>query len=86
LAGNVGVKSLNPEAVIFSLGIGLLIGNLTRLPQWFRAALSTELYVKIGLVLLGTSVIFSNILQAGSLGLIQALAVVLSVWYFAFWL
>ncbi len=38
------------------------------------------------MVLLGTSVIFSDILKAGSLGLIQALVVVLSVWYFAFWL
>jgi uncharacterized integral membrane protein (TIGR00698 family) len=64
----------------------LLIGNIFKLPQWFRDALSTELYVKIGLVLLGTGVIFSDILKAGSLGLIQALVVVLSVWYFAFWL
>lgn len=38
------------------------------------------------MVLLGTTVIFSDILKAGSLGLIQALVVVLSVWYFAFWL
>lgn len=30
--------------------------------------------------------IFSDILKAGSLGLIQALVMVLSVWYFAFWL
>src|SRR6187200_219516 len=51
-----------------------------------RESLSAELFVKIGLVLLGTSVIFSDILKAGSLGLIQALVVVLSVWYFAFWL
>jgi len=86
LAGNSGVKSLNLEAVIFSLGIGLLIGNLFKLPEWLRAALSTELFVKIGLVLLGTGVIFSDILKAGSLGLIQALVGVLSVWYFAFWL
>lgn len=85
IAGNATLKGLNLEAVIFSLTIGLLIGNLFRLPDWFRAALSTELYVKIGLVLLGTSVIFSDILKAGSLGLIQALVVVLSVWYFAFW-
>jgi uncharacterized integral membrane protein (TIGR00698 family) len=42
--------------------------------------------VKIGLVLLGTSVIFSDILKAGSKGLVQALLVVVSVWYFAFWL
>lgn len=86
LAGNSQVKALNLEAVIFSLGIGLAIGNFLKLPQWLRDSLSTELYVKIGLVLLGTSVIFSDVLKAGGLGLIQALVVVLSVWYFAFWL
>jgi uncharacterized membrane protein YadS len=31
-------------------------------------------------------VIFGDILKAGSLGLIQALVVVVSVWYFAFWI
>ena len=86
LAGNTLAKSYNLEAVIFSLAIGLLIGNLFKLPDWFKAVLSTELYVKIGLVLLGTTVIFGDILKAGALGLIQALVVVLSVWYFAFWL
>jgi len=86
LAGNATVKNLNLEAVIFSLSIGLIIGNLFKLPLWFREALATELYVKIGLVLLGTSIIFSDILKAGSLGLLQALVVVISVWYFAFWL
>nr|WP_262919894.1 YeiH family protein [Niabella hibiscisoli] len=35
---------------------------------------------------MGISVIFSDILKAGSLGLIQSLLVVLSVWYFSFWL
>ncbi|WP_338648309.1 putative sulfate exporter family transporter [Flavobacterium sp. KS-LB2] len=86
IAGNSTIKGLNLEAVIFSLIIGLFIGNFFMLPEWFRTALSTEIFVKIGLVLLGTSVIFSDILKAGSLGLIQALIVVLSVWYFAFWL
>lgn len=86
LAGNSEVKALNLEGVIFSLTIGLLVGNVFQLPDWFRTALSTELFVKIGLVLLGTGIIFSDILKAGSLGLIQALVVVLTVWYFAFWL
>jgi len=86
LAGNSQVKALNLEAVIFSLAIGLAISNFFKLPEWFKTSLSTELFVKIGLVLLGTSVIFSDVLKAGSLGLIQALVVVLSVWYFAFWL
>ena len=86
LAGNKQVKDLNLEAVIFSLALGLLIGNVFKLPGWFRKSLSTELFVKIGLVLLGTSIIFSDILKAGSQGLLQALVVVISVWYFAFWL
>jgi uncharacterized integral membrane protein (TIGR00698 family) len=86
LAGNSEIKSLNLEAVIFSLAVGLLIGNLFHLPEWFRDALSTELFVKIGLVLLGTGIIFGDILKAGSRGLIQALIVVVAVWYFAYWL
>lgn len=85
-AGSKTARSLGLEAVIFSLLAGLLIGNVFGLPDWLRATLSTELFVKIGLVLLGTSVIFTDILKAGSLGLVQALVVVLSVWYFAFWL
>ncbi|TZF82197.1 putative sulfate exporter family transporter [Pedobacter sp. BS3] len=85
ISGNGRLKVLNLEAVIFSLAIGLLIGNLFKLPAWLRQSLASEFFVKIGLVLLGTSVIFSDILKAGSLGLIQALVVVLSVWYFSFW-
>ncbi len=85
LAGNAFLKNWNLEAVIFSLTIGLLLSNFFTLPTWLTDSLSTELFVKIGLILLGTSVIFGDILKAGSLGLIQALIVVISVWYFAFW-
>ncbi len=85
LAGNAFLKNWNLEAVIFSLTIGLLLSNFFTLPGWLTESLSTELFVKIGLILLGTSVIFGDILKAGSLGLIQALVVVVSVWYFAFW-
>lgn len=86
LAGNKQVKALNLEAVIFSLTLGLLISNLIKLPEWFRSILTTELFVKIGLVILGTGVIFGDIIKAGSYGLIQAIIVVLSVWYFAYWI
>lgn len=85
-AGSAQARGLGLEAVIFSLLAGLLVSNVLGLPDWLRATLTTELFVKIGLVLLGTSVIFADILKAGSLGLVQALVVVLSVWYFAFWL
>ncbi len=85
-AGNSFMNELGLEAVIFSLIVGLLVGNLFTLPTWLKEALGAEMLVKIGLVLLGTSVIFGDILKAGSLGLIQSLVVVVSVWYFAFWL
>ena len=85
LAGSSQAKSLNLEAVIFSLLLGLVISNFFKLPEWLKTSLSTELFVKVGLILLGTSVIFADILKAGSLGLLQALLVVTSVWYFAFW-
>lgn len=85
LAGNAFLKNWNLEAVIFSLSLGLIISNFFTVPSWLKDSLSTELFVKIGLVLLGTSVIFGDILKAGSLGLTQALLVVVSVWYFAFW-
>jgi uncharacterized integral membrane protein (TIGR00698 family) len=86
IAGNATLNGYGLEAVIFSLIIGLLIGNLFTLPAWFRESLTSEFFVKIGLVLLGTTIIFSDVLKAGALGLIQALVVVLSVWYFSYWL
>jgi len=81
-----GFKNLGLETVLFSLVIGLLIGNLIRLPEWLRSGVQTELYVKIGLVLLGATILFKDILSAGAFGLIQAVIVVTVVWYFAFWL
>ena len=79
-------KNLGLETVLFSLVIGLIIGNCFRMPRWLSNAVQTELYVKIGLVLLGGTILFNDIMQAGGKGLIQAAIVVVSVWYFAFWI
>lgn len=73
------------ESVFFAVAIGLLISNTVGTPKWMKPALQSEFYVKIGLVLLGTTVIFGEIMQAGALGLVQALIIVITVWYFAFW-
>lgn len=85
ISGSKLANDYNLEAVIFSLVVGLIVGNLVKLPEWFRETLTTEMFVKIGLVLLGTSVLFSDVLKTGSKGLIQAVVVVISVWYFAYW-
>ena len=86
VAGNAGVRYWGFEYVIFALAAGLLIGNLLPLPGWLRAAVRTELYIKTGLVILGASILFFDILQAGALGIVQAILVILVVWYVCFWL
>jgi len=86
ISSYAGFKNLGLETVLFSLLLGLLIGNLFRLPAWLRSGVQTELYVKIGLVLLGATILFMDILSAGGYGLLQAIIVVTVVWYFAFWL
>lgn len=86
ITGNDSVKNLGLEIVLFSLMIGLFISNVLRVPDWIKPVIQTELYIKIGLVLLGCSIIFKDILQAGALGLVQSVVVVLVVWHFSFWL
>jgi uncharacterized membrane protein YadS len=86
LAGNSTVQYWGLEYVIFALGIGLFIGNVVGLPDWLREAVRTEYFIKTGLVILGTGILFAEILQAGALGILQAVLVVSAVWYAAFWL
>lgn len=86
ISTHTSIKAVSLETVFFSILIGLLISNTMKLPEWLKQSVQSEFYIKIGLVLLGTSVLFSNIMKAGSLGLVQALLVVISVWYIAFWI
>jgi len=85
IAGQAVIKRLGLEYVIFALIIGLLLNHAMLLPDWLREAVRTEYYIKTGLVILGAGILFKEILQAGWLGLAQALLVVSVVWYFAFW-
>jgi uncharacterized integral membrane protein (TIGR00698 family) len=78
--------SLHLEPAVISLVLGLLLSNLLNLPLWIKQSISSELFVKIGLILLGSTIIISDILKAGSRGLLQSVMVVVSVWYFSFWL
>ena len=86
VSGNKFLKDWGFETVIFSLLIGLFISNGFSIPRWLKESLSSELFVKIGLVILGTTVLFDDLLKAGALGLIQSCVVVFVVWNFCFWL
>lgn len=80
------VKKTGFEAVFIAVAIGLLIRNTVGLPKWLTPALRSEYYIKSGLVILGSSILFNEILTAGALGMVQAIIVVFSVWYFSFWI
>ncbi|MEG0518971.1 MAG: putative sulfate exporter family transporter [Bacteroidales bacterium] len=86
ISGLSFVKKTGFESVFIAVAIGLLIRNTIGLPKWLAPAIKSEYYIKAGLVILGSSILFNEILTAGTLGMMQAIIVVLSVWYFSFWI
>jgi uncharacterized membrane protein YadS len=86
IAGNATMNYWGLEYVIFALLIGLFISNCIGVPGWLMEAVKTEYYIKTGLVILGAGILFFEILQAGALGIVQALLVVTVIWYICFWL
>jgi uncharacterized integral membrane protein (TIGR00698 family) len=86
LAGHASLSAFGLEYVLFALVIGLVLGQTTRLRSWSPEAVQAEYFIKIGLVVLGATVVFGELVGAGLVGIIQAVVVVLSVWFFAFWL
>ena len=74
------------EWAFFALIIGLLIANTVGTPDWLKPAVQTEYYIKAGLVIMGFSVLFSNIVKFGPYGLAIAWfvtpVVIIFMWFF----
>jgi uncharacterized membrane protein YadS len=86
LAGNGLFVEYGVEYVIFALLMGLLISNTIGTPEWLKPAVQTEYYIKTGLVILGAGLLFMEVIQAGVLGILQAVLVVGVIWYVCFWM
>jgi len=84
IAGNRTISGWGLEYVIFAFLLGLAISNSVGVPSWLNGAVRTEFYIKIGLVILGASILFDDLVQAGLLGIAQALLVVTAVWFVCF--
>ena len=78
------VKFYGFEAVFFSVICGLIIRNLFHIPEWLKPAIQGEFFIKIGVVCLGATVLFRDVMKSGAAGLIQAVIVVGIVWFFAY--
>lgn len=74
------------EWAFWALLIGLLISNTVGTPEWLKPAIRTEFYIKTGLVVMGFSVLFSNIAKFGLYGLGIAWIVTPIVIIFMWWL
>ncbi|MBQ7169441.1 MAG: putative sulfate exporter family transporter [Synergistaceae bacterium] len=74
------------EWAFFALFIGLVVANTTGVPDFVKPAVQTEYYIKTGLVVMGFSVLFSNIVNFGLYGLAIAWGVtpvvIIFMWYF----
>jgi uncharacterized membrane protein YadS len=84
MAANAQVKALGLEYVVFALGLGLLWSHLLPVPRWLIAAVRTEFFIKIGIVILGANILFPELLKAGIPGLVQATLVIPVIWHITF--
>ena len=71
---------------IWALFFGLLISNTIGTPDWLLKGARSEMFIKTGLVLLGSEILFSKILQLGAPGLVVAWfvtpTVIIFMWFF----
>ena len=74
------------EWAFWALIVGLLVSNTVGVPQWLKPAVKTEFYIKTGLVVMGFSVLFSNIAKFGLYGLgiawVVTPVVIIFMWWF----
>ncbi|MBI2907299.1 MAG: putative sulfate exporter family transporter [Chloroflexi bacterium] len=87
--GNIPFGQKVLEYPIWAAGLGLIFnlvlrgtGTWSKVCQGFRS----ELFLKTGLVLMGASVNFSEIVSIGAKGVIQAVIMITSVFFFTWWL
>lgn len=80
------IKKWGISYVLFALGFGLIISNVFRVPKIMEAARQTEFFVKIGLVCMGATIMFSTVIKAGAVGVAQALLVATTVWFMTYFI
>ncbi len=86
-ANQANLKYWGLSYAMWALLVGLLISNTIGTPGWLKAGAKTELFIKIGLVLLGAEILFKKILSLGAPGLMVAWivtpVVIIFMFYFA---
>jgi len=86
VAGQKTLHAWGLGYALWALVFGLLIANTVGTPQWLLRGARSEMFIKTGLVMLGSEILFSKILQLGLPGLIVAWVVtptvIIFMWHF----
>lgn len=85
LAGQANMKAWGIGYAAWAIVLGLLISNTLGTPAFVKAALSTEFYIKTGLVILGAEILFGKILAIGLPGIFVAWVVTPIVLVSTYW-
>jgi uncharacterized membrane protein YadS len=86
ISKQVTIKYYGLAYVLWALLLGLVISNITGTPEWLKGAVKTELFIKIGLVLLGAEILFPTIVKGGLVSVAQSIGAVLVTWYFCYYI
>ena len=84
LSNQATAKGWGLEYVVFALALGMLWSHLLPTPAWLMSAVRTEFFIKVGIVMLGASILFPELMKAGVPGLIQAALVIPVIWHITF--
>jgi uncharacterized integral membrane protein (TIGR00698 family) len=86
VAGQKTLHAWGLGYALWALVFGLLIANTVGTPQWLLRGARSEMFIKTGLVMLGSEILFSKILQLGLPGLVVAWVVtpivIIFMWHF----
>ncbi len=72
LSKHAFIKNMQLESALIALLLGIFLRNLFKLPSFFKNSLSTELYIKTGIVIMGASFSLNLMLEASFVAILQA--------------
>lgn len=85
LGAQVTLKSAGLGYALWALGLGLVVANTVGTPRWLSAGARSELFIKVGLVLLGAELLAGRIVALGAPGLLVAYGVtpviIIAMWW-----